>query len=627
MKKIITFLAKIGFWPFIILFTTIALMMTEILMILHSYWLTGSFFDKNLFIVGFTIPIIDGLIIFSIIAFLIRHLHKLEDSLNYEKKRAIQYLDITGTLIVALDTNANIVLANKKLCETLGYRSESDLIGKNWFEESLPVSKQELVKKVFTDIISGNVEPYKTFENELLFKNGEIRLIEWNNEYIRGNDGSIEGILSSGRDITKDRESEEEIRLMHHALNNVRESVYLVKKDGRFTYVNDSAQRESGYTKEELKKMGICDIDPNFPKSLMSSHWEELKQKGEITISTIHQHKAGNIFPVEVNANYIEYKGKEYNLAFVKDISERKITEEKLKLSASVFTNTHEGILITDKDNIIVDTNEAFTTITGFSKDDVIGEKPNILKSGRNTPEFYSELWTSLLKEGVWKGELYNRKKNGEEYVEIATISVVYNDNKEIQNFISIFTDITLEKQQQQELEHNAYYDALTNLPNRVLFADRMNQAIAHAIRTKQLIAVAYIDIDGFKQVNDSYGHDIGDKLLILLAEKMTNLLRENDTVSRIGGDEFISLFVDIKNKENIENLLNRLIDTIAEPISIDNCPINVSASVGVTFYPQKNRLEADQIIRQSDQAMYSAKESGKNKYIIFDSKEDSNYI
>ncbi len=161
----------------------------------------------------------------------------------------------------------------------------------------------------------------------------------------------------------------------------------------------------------------------------------------------------------------------------------------------------------------------------------------------------------------------------------------------------------------------------LTNLPNRLLFADRMQQAIAQALRRKQLIAVMYIDIDGFKEVNDKHGHTVGDKLLIVLAERMSSLLREGDTISRVGGDEFIVLLVDISDKESVVSFLRRLLDVVSEQIFIEEFPINVSASIGVTFYPQTQSLEAEQIIRQADQAMYRAKLSGKNRYIIFDAK------
>lgn len=322
-----------------------------------------------------------------------------------------------------------------------------------------------------------------------------------------------------------------------------------------------------------------------------------------------------------ISANYVEYRGTGYILAFARDITHRKSAEEKLKLLASVFTSTHEGIVITDMRNNIIDVNESFSQITGYSRAEVLGKNPNILQSGRNDKEFYEKLWNSLQNDGFWKGELRNRKKSGEEYIENITISAVYDDNHVAHNYVAIFTDITLQKQQQKELEHTAHHDMLTNLPNRLLFADRMQQAIAQALRRKQLIAVMYIDIDGFKEVNDKHGHTVGDKLLIVLAERMSSLLREGDTISRVGGDEFIVLLVDISDKESVVSFLRRLLDVVSEQIFIEEFPINVSASIGVTFYPQTQSLEAEQIIRQADQAMYRAKLSGKNRYIIFDAK------
>ncbi|DAB30078.1 MAG TPA: diguanylate cyclase [Sulfurimonas sp. UBA12504] len=513
------------------------------------------------------------------------------------------------------DTNGDYLATNKAVAKATGFQNPLEIIGKNDFN----LFPKEMANSFRTD----DKEIMKSLEKkeleELIEGNGVRR---WHQTYkapILDNDGNLFGTVGFARDITKDKESEEELKLMKHALDNVKEAVYLTNQEGVFVYMSDGATRQLGYTKEEMKKMGIYDIDPNFPKKSISSHWNEVKQKGLVTVATIHKNKAGTLFPVEVNANYIEYRGDAYILAFVKDITEHKISQERLQLSASVFTHTHEGIVITDVNNKIIDVNEAFTRITGYSRSDVLGENPRILQSGRNTQEFYTQLWASLHTDGVWKGELWNRKKNKEEYVENTTISVVYDANHEVQNYISIFTDITLQKRQHDALEHNAHYDVLTNLPNRMLFADRMKQAIIYALRNKQFIAIVYIDIDGFKAVNDSYGHTIGDKLLILLSEKMTNILRKSDTVSRVGGDEFIALLVAIQNKESVNPYLERLIEAIAEPIIIDNFPIQVSASIGVTFYPQKDTLENEQIIRQADTAMYNAKTSGKNRYILFD--------
>jgi diguanylate cyclase (GGDEF)-like protein/PAS domain S-box-containing protein len=319
-----------------------------------------------------------------------------------------------------------------------------------------------------------------------------------------------------------------------------------------------------------------------------------------------------------------EYGNVFATVGFARDITKDKESAERLKLLASVFTSTHEGIAITDTNNQIVDVNEAFSEITGYSRMDVLGKNPNILQSGRNDESFYTALWASLQKEGVWKGELWNRKKNREEYVENTTISAVYDNNNVVQNYVAIFTDITQQKQYEQELEHRAYYDGLTNLPNRMLFADRLQQASAQVMRREQLLAVVYVDIDGFKQVNDTYGHDIGDKLLVVLADNMRNLLRDSDTISRVGGDEFLMLLVDITDKVSIDSFLSRLLKLVSQPIYIDTLLINVSASIGVSFYPQDDEIESKQLIKQADIAMYQAKISGKNKYVIFSGESDT---
>lgn len=585
MNKIITFLAKLGFWPFVILFTVITLILSELLVVIHSYWLTGGFFDTNMLITGFTIPILDGLVVYGLVACLIRYLHELEaeksktialqkdaeEKLKKSESYQRAILDSFPFFVWLKDENGNYLATNKAVAKATGFENPSEIIGKNDFD----LFPEEMANSFRADDAEIMQTLQKKELEELIEGHGERK---WHATYkapILDDEGNLFGTVGFAKDITQDKEFEEELKLMKHALDRVKEAVHLTKKDGTFIYANDGACRQLGYTKDELKTMQISDIDPNFPKSRISSHWNEVKKNGLVTVFTTHIKKDGTTFPVEVNANFVEYREDEYILAFVKDITERKIMEDKLKLAASVFTSTHEGILITDAGNNIIDVNEAFTTITGYTRDEVLGENPKILQSGRNDQKFYEEFWASLEKDGVWKGKLWNRKKNGEEYVENTTMSVVYNDNKEIQNYISIFTDVTREHRQRQELEHNAHYDSLTCLPNRVLFADRMKQAITQAVRKNQLISVAYIDIDGFKEINDTYGHEIGDKLLVMLAEKMTKNLREGDTISRVGGDEFISLFTDIPNEESVIPFIARLVEAIAEPESIEEFPIN----------------------------------------------------
>ncbi|MEA1052038.1 EAL domain-containing protein [Lamprobacter modestohalophilus] len=305
------------------------------------------------------------------------------------------------------------------------------------------------------------------------------------------------------------------------------------------------------------------------------------------------------------------------------DITERKQAEEKLQLAASVFSTAREGIMITDPDGSLIDVNEAFTSITGFGHDEVIGKHPRILSSGRHGPEFYAAMWHDLKERGHWNGEIWNRRKNGEVYPVLQTITTVHDPEGNVRHYVALFSDITSIKKHQNQLERSAHYDALTSLPNRVLLADRQQHAMAQARRRGRLMAVAFLDLDGFKAINDKHGHEAGDALLIALSTRMTNSLRESDTLARIGGDEFVAVLADLSGVEESEPMLSRLLAAIAEPVPIGAFTVQVSASLGVTFYPQAEDIEADQLQRQADQAMYQAKLAGKNCYHVFDTVHD----
>ena len=305
------------------------------------------------------------------------------------------------------------------------------------------------------------------------------------------------------------------------------------------------------------------------------------------------------------------------------DITERKQAEEQLNLSASVFTYAREGIMITAADGAIIDVNEAFTRITGYSRDDVLGRNPRILSSGRQGAEFYATMWRGLLEHGHWYGEIWNRRKNGEVYAGMQTISAVCNEQGNTHHYVALFSDITAFKTHEIELERIAHFDALTGLPNRSLLADRLHQAIVQSLRRGQRLAVAFLDLDGFKAVNDNHGHEAGDQLLVAVAQRMKLTLREGDTLARIGGDEFVAVLLDLADIDACVPMLKRLLDAAAQPVPFGDVMLQVSASLGVTFYPQAEDMEADQLLRQADQAMYQAKLAGKNRYHLFDAAQE----
>jgi len=305
------------------------------------------------------------------------------------------------------------------------------------------------------------------------------------------------------------------------------------------------------------------------------------------------------------------------------DFTERQVAQERLGLAASVFDNAREGIMITDTGGKIVEINAAFSHITGYSRSEVVGNSPRLLSSGRHSKAFYEAMWTHLLNKGHWYGEVWNRRKNGEVYAELQNITSVHDAQGATTHYVALFSDVTNFKAHQAQMEHLAHYDLLTDLPNRALLADRLRQSMAQTMRRGDLLGVAYLDLDSFKTVNDTHGHEVGDKLLVALSARMKDALRDGDTLARIGGDEFVAVLTDLADVTASLPMLERLLAAANQATQLDDLHLQVSASLGVTFYPQTDITEPDQLLRQADQAMYQAKQSGKNRYHLFDTLHD----
>lgn len=309
-------------------------------------------------------------------------------------------------------------------------------------------------------------------------------------------------------------------------------------------------------------------------------------------------------------------------LGIYDDITEHKKLEEKLRLAASVFSNTQEGIVITDINGIILDANKAFLAITGYALEDILGKNPRIFKSGLHEPEFYKELWQSIKSKHYWCGEVWNRRKNGEIYAEWLTISAVTNEYNEIVSYIGTSSDISLLKKREQQIEKLAHYDLLTGIPNRVLLIDRILLAIAQTKRNNNLLAVCYLDLDGFESINERFGHKDGDQLLIEITNRMKRTLREEDTIARLGGDEFAFLLQDFSCIEDCEHTLNRLLKTINKPTLLSGELVVISASIGISVYPEDDS-SPEILLRHASQAMYQTKQEGKNSFHIYNIELD----
>ena len=294
---------------------------------------------------------------------------------------------------------------------------------------------------------------------------------------------------------------------------------------------------------------------------------------------------------------------------------------DRLQLFAKMFENSGEAILITDADRNILTVNPAFEHITQYSADEVLGKNPKILSSGKQTHEFYALMWGTLEITGKWSGEIWNRRKNGEIYAEWLSIAAVKNTKGEVINYISSFTDITKRKEAEQRIEFLAHYDSLTKLPNRALFGDRLRRALLLADRNKYKVGLMFLDLDKFKEVNDTLGHLAGDQLLQSVAERLRDCVRASDTICRQGGDEFLILIEEIDSNVELTRIADKIMDTMSRPHLLGDLSRTVSFSIGAAMYPD-DADDEQSLIKSADRAMYLAKESGRNNFKLYEHEE-----
>jgi diguanylate cyclase (GGDEF)-like protein/PAS domain S-box-containing protein len=306
----------------------------------------------------------------------------------------------------------------------------------------------------------------------------------------------------------------------------------------------------------------------------------------------------------------------------LRDWTDWKTSEARLRLIESVFNSSSEGIVITDARARIVDVNPAYSRLTGYAVDEARGRSPRLLQSGMHEREFYRRFWYALKTEGQWSGEIWDRRKDGELYPAYLNVNAVRNANGETTHYVGMFNDITAQKRAQERLEDMANHDALTGLPNRIALSVRLHQVLAAARGRNKLVAVCFVDLDNFKPINDNFGHEAGDSVLIEIAQRLKAVIRASDTVARIGGDEFVMLLSEFSNMDEIELTLDRILDVLRNPVSLGENKAVVSASIGVTVHPF-DECDTDTLIRHADQAMYCAKNMGRNTWHMYDSTDD----
>jgi diguanylate cyclase (GGDEF)-like protein/PAS domain S-box-containing protein len=422
---------------------------------------------------------------------------------------------------------------------------------------------------------------------------------------------------------------EQQLKFQHVLLESMNMPVYIKDLDGKYINCNKSFADFFGKTKEEIigKDMTFL-LSGKLLEEQQEGERKLLQDGGSITYENSFTNAKGEKRDlVQFKTTYEEEDTVKWVIATYFDITEINAARKKIGIFSQAIRQSPVSIIITDTNANIEYVNEFFEQLSGFSLNEVKGKKPNFLELNIVSPKKYDEIWESINNRGVWEGEIQIRKKNGELYWEYIYFSTILNEDNNLINYLAVKEDITLKKEQEDRLQYQASYDMLTNLPNRTLFNDRLAQTVKENKRHHSNFAVLFIDLDNFKKVNDTLGHDFGDKILVETAKRLTNCLRDEDTISRFGGDEFIILLSELNKIENISLIVNKVLNIFTTPFIIDGNKLTITTSIGITTNLDNPSNNIQNFLRNADIAMYKAKDNGKNTFVYFNEKLNSELL
>jgi diguanylate cyclase (GGDEF)-like protein/PAS domain S-box-containing protein len=514
--------------------------------------------------------------------------------------------------------DGEIIYANPSALGLIGATSETEVLGTkvlSWVHPDFHSAVQARTRSVLLD--GGTTPP---MEQKFFKIDGSLIDIETQSARVMF-DGKV-AISVALRDITERKLALATAQQYQAVVQASMDGFWITDGHGRIIEANEAICKMHGYTRDELIGLHIPDVEADETPEQAAEHMRAMVENGYVRFEARHRRRDLSIFYVDVSVLYVPALGDRF-YAFVRDITAQKLSQERLQVAANVFEHAREGILVTDANACIIEVNQAFTRITGYSRSEVLGRNPSLLNSGRHTEDFYAAMWSVLASQGHWSGEIWDRRSTGDVYPALMTISAVLDMQGRVKQYVGLFSDITKVKEHESRLDQIAHYDPLTNLPNRLLLADRLQQAMMHAQRRERKVAIIYVDLDGFKAINDAHGHDAGDSMLIHVAGRMKHALRDGDTLSRIGGDEFVAVLNDLDGSSDSIALLERLLSAASEPLLHEAHLVQVTASIGATFFPQSQDIDAEQLLRQADHAMYQAKIAGKNRFHLFDDDKD----
>ena len=462
-------------------------------------------------------------------------------------------------------------------------------------------------------------------EHRIIRRDGELRWLDVRSQTIFEGEGNARrklrtvGVVS---DITQRKRDQRALQMMKFSIDHMGDKVTWINSEAKVLYANDAACSSLGYTREEMLRMSVPDFDPDFPSEAWPDHWDALKKNGSFTFESRHRTKDGRIYPVEVSINYMRFEDEEYNCGYARDISKRKQMEEELRIAATTF-DSQDAILITDLDANILRVNQAFQDMSGYTADELIGKNPRMIKSERHDADFFQTIRSALLNSGKWSGEIWACHKNGQDYPTAVTITAVYDDHQQVSNYVSVARDISDIKKTELEIHQLAFYDHLTQLPNRRLLLERLQRTLAASARHGWYGALIFLDLDHFKTINDTQGHLMGDCLLIEAARRLLTCVREIDSVARLGGDEFVVVLEELSTQaqeaaSQAELIVEKIRDELSKPYDLNNYDYLSTASFGVNLF-RGHQESVEDLLKHADIAMYQAKTAGRNAMRFYD--------
>ena len=440
-------------------------------------------------------------------------------------------------------------------------------------------------------------------------------------ELARALDNSAAHIHQLLHDVAQERTALAQMQAMFNGLaENEVAGIYMLDEKLDIIYANEQLARMTGHPRETLAGgFALARLFP--PEAYVEVRRRVLERLHGLVHSARYERTLlradGTAFEVEIFGSVMTFQDRPAIIGMMMDITERKRAEASARRAALVYQHTTEAMVVTDAQGVVQDLNPAFTAVTGYAAHEIIGRRLNVLSSGRQDRAFYQALWTSLRESGTWSGDICNRRKNGEEYIERLTINTSYNEDGSVNCHIGLFSDVTEQRRAEASIWHQAHYDHLTQLPNRQMFQQNLLHSMERARQSGKPFALVFLDLDFFKEVNDTFGHDEGDELLRQVARRLQSCVRSTDLVARLGGDEFTLILQDLSHAVDAHPICRKVLHAVAQPYELGSNTVHISVSAGLTFYPRDGHDGVD-LLKHADLAMYAAKEKGRNQFCEF---------